>query len=791
MKNCLACIALFFFTLPLGSMYAHDLTISSITWKDFHLTKEELSCHVQGMQSQEGGKFDPVLMDKDIKALAPVFESLVPEFFIDGEKVNVVFKGKLRPFIRAIQWRVSGSLDQFSKEEFQKLFPLKEGDRFDKNKVLWESRKAAKWLQSRGYADVKIELEEDRFSEEAMDLLVRIKLGTLHYIRAIKIVGLEEYYENLFERIRLTQRYDPFSAFLFHSGFYDERRVEQDRFNLLSLLKNAGYSDAQVEACPLRDLRSGAVTLVFRVDQGERYSIRKITLPSEDPFNINALMKSYGLFPGTVFSLERIFLASEAIEALYGTNGYIECLVKIEQTLASEHENIFDLNICVDAGDKLRIGRISILGNLLTDPSFLMGQCPFAPLDYFDSSVMKSFENTLMQTGLFEKVRVYASNEPFEGDPLLRELIIDLQEQPTGNLSLAFTYGSESSWKGTVEVRDRHFNIMGLFDFFTKGVSAFRGQGETIGLQVSAGQRFVDMQGDFFRPFIFRSRWGYGFDFTLQKSIAPSDNIKVTRKSLSNKLTRELGPFTDLLIRHRLGSVQSFVETSDEIEVPDQIKEEIESDFFLQGFGLGFSWDKTLGCGFYLSGWRVSVLSEILSTSTKALDSHIAGKLQVKGVLYLPFMKGRLKLSCCSSGLTLMRGSFDDFPYPERLFTDQETTPRGWKERSLGPKLADDNGITTSYPKGGDRLFAYSSEYNVPLNRELALFAFSDFAYLSLGSSATTPQRVGQLQTSVGYGIRIRSFMGMPLSVGFGYPLVHSDQTNDLSNFFFSLGNSF
>ncbi|WP_108623868.1 BamA/OMP85 family outer membrane protein [Candidatus Similichlamydia epinepheli] len=791
LKNYFACL---FLVCISGVLVASEFKISSIKLKgvDDCCSEDEMSSYLSEMNSKPGERFDPVVLNDDIKKLSSVFEKLIPEFFVNEDGLSIVFQGKLRPFIRSVRGTISGNREQFSKEEFDKQFPVKEGDRFDKNKLLWESRKVVKYLQSRGYLNAKVEISETPVGEEAVDLFVKVNLGTFYYIRSIKVIGLHDRYLSAFSSIRLSQKYDPFSSFLFHIGLYDQRKAEQDRINLLSILKNDGYSDAQVILHPFEYQDSGAITLVFEVLQGSKYSIRNVQLPSDDPFNVNDLLKCFGVSPGRVFSPEAIRLAVSSIETLYGSHGFVESEVHIDQILTGEEDLTFDLTVLIDPKEKLRIGDISIRGNVLTDPNFIMDQCPLAKMDYFDVSEMKRLEATLMQSGLFEYVRIFASREPFQEDPFLRELIIEVREQPTGTLSVAFTYASESSWKGTCEIRDRHFNAMGLLSVGEKGITALRGQGETVGLKLSAGRQFFDIQGDFFKPLLFRSKWGYGFDFIIQQSFSPSENVRITKKTFSNRFSRMLGNHTSVSFQHRAGSVQSFLDDSEEEEeASDLVRREIESDFFVQGFGAQLALDHTVGYGFYLSGWKASFLGEVLFTSSQHLRSHVAGKLYADASAYVPCMKGVFKLSGSFSTLSLMKGSFDDFPYPERIFTDHLTTPRGWRERSLGLTIVDEDNIVTSYPKGGDCLLACSSEYNVPINEGLSVFTFSDFSYLSLGGSTMTPVRIGQLQTSIGYGIRVRSFMGMPLAVGFGYPLIQSGRTSDLSNFFFSLGNSF
>uniref|UniRef100_UPI001300B615 POTRA domain-containing protein n=1 Tax=Candidatus Similichlamydia epinepheli TaxID=1903953 RepID=UPI001300B615 len=387
LKNCFVYM---FLGCLFGGLVANELKISSIQLKGIiGCSDEELSSYVSEMKSQPGKAFDPVVFNDDINKLSSKFEKLIPEFFIKEEGLSIVFQGKIRPFIRSFHGTISGNREQFSKEDFDKLFPVKEGDRFDKNKLLWDSRKVVKSLQSRGYLNAKMEINETPVGEEAVDLFVKVDLGTFYYIRAIKVIGLQDHYLSAFSSVRLSQRYDPFSSFLLHIGLYDPRKAEQDRLTLLSILKNNGYADAQVTLRPIEHGNSGAITLVFDVCKGQKYFIGNIQLPSDDPFKVNDLLKCFGIASGQTFSPETVRLAKDSIETLYGSHGFVESEVHIDQVLTGEEDVTFDLAVIIDPKEKLRIGKISIKGNILTNPNFILDQCSFAPMDYFDVGEMK------------------------------------------------------------------------------------------------------------------------------------------------------------------------------------------------------------------------------------------------------------------------------------------------------------------------------------------------------------------------------------------------------------------
>jgi outer membrane protein insertion porin family len=122
-----------------------------------------------------------------------------------------------------------------------------------------------------------------------------------------------------------------------------------------------------------------------------------------------------------------------------------------------------------------------------------------------------------------------------------------------------------------------------------------------------------------------------------------------------------------------------------------------------------------------------------------------------------------------------------DMPIDERLFMGGESSLRGYRFNTVGPKF-DDHYHSN---RGGMSSILLSADYNQYLFKKLDAFVFFD-----AGNAYWKQLYLGQLRYTAGYGLKLKVLGNAPIILGIGHPL-NPQHKRDVKHFFVSLGTAF
>jgi len=130
-------------------------------------------------------------------------------------------------------------------------------------------------------------------------------------------------------------------------------------------LRDIGFEHAQVETPTLTTTSDGpsgpAVDVSVKVFTGAQYRLEAVRFRGESVFPADQLR---GLFPietGNLFSAAAIGKGLEQVRKLYGTKGYVDCVV-VPQTVVDTSRRTIVLILDVDEGKPSEFGRLMLMG---------------------------------------------------------------------------------------------------------------------------------------------------------------------------------------------------------------------------------------------------------------------------------------------------------------------------------------------------------------------------------------------------------------------------------------------
>lgn len=743
------------------------------------------------MKTRTGEEFSQLTFDNDLKALSEEYERVEPTVQLKNGQVYITIHVQPRPTIHEIQWNGN---TQFKASTLQKELDVKPNTVFNRQEFNKAFNKVREYYFKKGYFESQISYSlEPIAGTNEVNIVVDVFEGRPGHIEKIVLNGFTKDEASEIQEQMYLKKYNFLFSWLTGSGIYRDEMLEQDRATILNLLQNKGYADARLDIDLAEDPANSKLIISITAHRGQIYRFGHVEFEGNMLMPPEEIQKKSMAIEGETYSPDKVRQTAQAIKDYYGQKGYIDASVQYETPLR-ENEPVFDVLYTVNEGEQYKVGMVRIFGNSSTKCNVILRETLLVPGETFDSRKLEATQRRLEAVGYFKSVNVYAVRT--EDDEALgsnyRDVYIEVEETPTGNISLSAGISSTDSIFGGIDLTERNFNIAGIKDAVKGRFSAMRGGGEYMHVKGTLGVNQNNVLVSWLNPYVNDSLWRLGVEISRTYS-REQKHTKVTTYGGSVYANYPLSTFWTAGMRQRLRHTKDTLnfhsDTATALSV-QQMKDKLEQHGLVSAFSGNVNYDSTDSAYKPHRGWRSFLEGEVAGIG----GSYDFGKLSYINTIYVPvWRKGTLKF----------RGDFRyilpfgktssqiDVPYSERLFLGGETTIRGYKPFTVGPLVelfnAEGGRIVTETPLGGISSILFSTEYNQEIFRMLDVFAFFD-----VGSVTTGKFTFAQFRPTVGAGVRIDIGNRTPIMVGYGYPLDKKDRIDQKwQKWFFQMGGQF
>ena len=174
----------------------------------------------------------------------------------------------------------------------------------------------------------------------------------------------------------------------------------------------------------------------------------------------------------------------------YTERGYAFADV-VPLTNIDQEKRLVNIDVRIDRGPQVRVGRILIVGNEITRDKVIRREIRLSEGDLFDSSKLRRSRQRLGNLGFFEEVKLDTRRRPEED---LVDLEVRVKEQPTGAFTAGAGYSSTQSVIGTASIRQNN-----LF-----------GRGQRLSLTAALSSISADFTLSFTEPYFLDSQYSSG-----------------------------------------------------------------------------------------------------------------------------------------------------------------------------------------------------------------------------------------------------------------------------------------
>lgn len=649
-----------------------------------------------------------------------------------------------------------------------------EGNKRIKDKALADviqSKERAVLTQARVQSDVQRILEAYRRTgrfrasvepktiqrdNNRVDLVFEINEGTKTGVERITFIGNNAYSDGRLRDVIKT-REAGFLSWLRSSDVYDPDRLNADQESLRRFYFRHGYADFRViSAVADLDREQNVFFVTFTIDEGERYTFGEVdidtSLAAVDPESLRGALRTHS---GDRYNSLEVEKTLEDLTVEIAKSGYAFAEVRPRVDRDFEERKI-NLTYFIEEGPRVYIERINVRGNDRTREYVIRRELDLSEGDAFNRVLLDQAKRRLRNLSFFKSVRTSTER----GSAPDRVVInIDVEEQPTGEVSFGVGYSTSEGFLGDVSISEKNF----------------LGRGQFVKLSAGLGESSTTYEFAFKEPYFMGRRISFGFD-VYQRELNDNDFRSFDEKSTGGGVNFGLPLRDDELTLNLFYKINdrevSNVDSDASVALQDSAGTTLTS---IVGYSLvhntldnfrlpregSFAKFQQEFAGVGGDAQYIRTTAEARAYTSLVTDWDLVGMLGVKGGNIFSW-GNRLKVQ-------------------DQFFVGGETI-RGFDSQGIGPRDAN-----TDDALGGKYFFAATAESNFPLPYIPQGFGLRGAVFADAGSLWDFDSEIEQaipglnvesndfnLRASVGVGLAWDSPFG-PIRADFAYPLLKDD----------------
>ncbi|WP_333684042.1 outer membrane protein assembly factor BamA [Pontibaca methylaminivorans] len=370
-----------------------------------------------------------------------------------------------------------------------------------------------------------------RRSNNRVDLVFEIAEGGTTEIERVSFVGNRAFSDNRLRRVLGTKQAGLLRMFI-SSDTLIEERIEFDKQVLRDFYLSRGYADFRVNSANVEFTRErDAFYLVMNITEGQQFRFGQITtvseIPEADAAEFQAALK---VKPGAIYSPTQVENSIARLERL-GLRKGVDFLRVEPRITRNDRNRTLDVQFVLTKGPRVFVERIDIEGNTTTLDRVIRQQFRIAEGDPFNPREIRESAERVRALGYFSDAEVDAH----EGSTPQQVVIdVDVEEQPTGSLSLGGSYSANDG-----------FGVA-----FGLSEDNFMGRGQRLSFSASTARDTEEYVLGFTEPYLLGRDLSFGINLGMSKRNSNYATYDWSRAFVNPSLTFPIGEDSKLQLRY-------------------------------------------------------------------------------------------------------------------------------------------------------------------------------------------------------------------------------------------------
>ncbi len=334
-----------------------------------------------------------------------------------------------------------------------------------------------------------------RRSQNRVDVVFEIIEGRVVEIESITFIGNVAFSDARLRRVLETKQAGILRTFTTTDTYLPDR-IERDKTLLRDFYLSRGFVDFRVLSATTELSRSrDSLSVVFKVEEGQPYTIREVTVSSELPGVDPALYHAESrIRPGDRYNPVTIDDSVKRMEFLASQQGME--FIQVTPDIDPVGLGVVDITFIVEQDSPLVIDRIEIFGNDTTVDRVIRRHFERVEGDPFDPESLERTADRIRALGLFASVETDVVPVS-ETDVVINTRV---EERSTGSLGVGLTYSKQAGVGYTASLTER--NLLG--------------RGQTLGLSIGASDDERTYTLYFIEPYLFDRDLEFGLNLANQ-----------------------------------------------------------------------------------------------------------------------------------------------------------------------------------------------------------------------------------------------------------------------------------
>ncbi|RIX32649.1 outer membrane protein assembly factor BamA [Sphingomonas edaphi] len=342
---------------------------------------------------------------------------------------------------------------------------------FTRSKVRADVDRIIELYRRQGRFAARVEPKIVQLDQNRVDLVFEITEGDKSKVRAINIIGNEQYDDGRLRKEMFTKQAGGLLGFIKSNDSYDPDRLAADQQKLRAFYLTEGYADFRVvsalaELTP--DRQDFIITYV--VEEGPRYKFGTVEAESQlRDFNDARVLSLVKIRPGDWFNAKLVEDTVTGLNEVAGAQGYAFADVSPSYDRDAE-KKLMNLTLRVAESPRVYVERINIQGNTVTRDKVIRREFRLNEGDAFNSFKVKRSQDRIQSLGFFQENLEIKQAQGSSADRVV--LNLDVEEKSTGELQLSAGYSSLERFIVSASIAQRNF--MGKGQQLSAGVNYSR-----------------------------------------------------------------------------------------------------------------------------------------------------------------------------------------------------------------------------------------------------------------------------------------------------------------------------
>lgn len=340
------------------------------------------------------------------------------------------------------------------KEQIKKIIKSKEKNSFIQNNLINDISTIKSLYSTIGYNFAEVTTKVKELDAKNLDLIFEINRGEITRISKISFLGDKKIKEKRLRDIIASEE-NKFWKFITRNTRFNENLINLDKRLLVNYYKSIGYYDVKVTSSSVQVQDKEKVNIVYTIDAGQRYTIKKITTNVDSVFSKKLffpLEKIYNKFVGDYYSPFKIKKILDEIDLLIESNNLQFVEHEVQEIIENDE---ITLSFNIREGEKVLVERINILGNNVTNENVIRSELLVDEGDPLTETSLNKSIAKIKSRNIFKSVDSVVKNGSKNN---LKIVDIKVEERPTGEISAGAGIGtnggsfainiSENNWLG-------------------------------------------------------------------------------------------------------------------------------------------------------------------------------------------------------------------------------------------------------------------------------------------------------------------------------------------------------